>query len=192
MKTMLYLLLTLLFFTATSCEVDVPDMDRVPPKFSLQINGDGFNHTFTEADDLSNVTLNLRKGYEYKFTLLGSDAGGLQELLLIWEDELVTANEVNIPNGLPEGWYETNHYDHSFEFYPFVDSIRFQGDASDAYTGAGVSGTFSFSSYALETYSNLFEIVARDYGGLSGEPNITTQHLKLYIGNRPTALVTRD
>ena len=87
----------------------------------------GFRHTFTEADDLSNVKLYLRKGTAYRFTLIGSDEGGLQDLILIWQDDPVTDYGVNIPGGLPEGWYETNRYDHSFEFYPFVDAIRFQG-----------------------------------------------------------------
>ena len=40
MKKAIYLLLTAAFLMI-GCTVDVPDTDRVPPKLSLQINGDG-------------------------------------------------------------------------------------------------------------------------------------------------------
>ena len=189
MKTTIYFLLTLVFLTAASCTVDVPDIDAVAPKFSFQIRGDGFNHTFMSGDDLSSVKLNLKKGAVYNFTFIGSDAGGLQDLLWNYEDDLVSTVDIAIAGGLPENWYKTTHYDHDFDFYPFVDGIRFKGDIADPLSGTILTGTFMFDSYSQDTYPNSFDFIARDFGGVTENPNSVMLHLSVLLGDHPTALL---
>ena len=189
MKTTIYCLLTLLFFSTTSCEVDLPETDSIAPLYSFQISGDGFNHTFESGDDLTSLRLNLKKGQTYNFSFVGSDAGGLQDLLWNYEDDLVSEVVINIPGGLPDDWYISTRYEHDFDFYPFVDGIRFLGDRADPRSGAAISGTFKFDSYSQDSYPNTFDFIARDYGGQSGDHNMVAGHLSVLISDH-TRLVS--
>ncbi|HEA29254.1 MAG TPA: hypothetical protein ENH91_04560 [Leeuwenhoekiella sp.] len=192
MKTSTSLFLAFLSLTIVSCTVDVPEIDTVPPAFSFQIQGDGFRHTFESDDDLTSLRLNLKKGAVYQFTYIGSDAGGLRDLLWNYQDDLVSDAQIEISDELPMGWYQTTRYEHDFEFYPFVDGIRFQGDIANPLSGSAISGTFSFNSYSQDSYPNTFDFIARDFGGLRDEPNIVISQLSILLGDHPTELVPME
>ncbi len=79
LKIKKYSAVFLLLFSITSCTVDVPDSDTVPPKFSFKITGDGFDQTFNQDTDFSGFQLNLRQGATYDFILSGCDGAVLNK-----------------------------------------------------------------------------------------------------------------
>ncbi len=177
MKTTLYFLFALVFL-ATSCTVDVPDTDRIPPTFSFQISGDGFNHTFTQDDDFTAFRLHLRRGYEYDFVLSGGDSGGLKDLRWLWFNSSIVYIDTNIPSeNITEGWnVDPNGY------------VWFIGDRDDALSGAIITGSFTPGG-GYPTGMMDLGLFAQDFGGLSGNTNFIEENLTVVIGNHATAII---
>ena len=178
MKTTLYFLLTLVLLTATSCTVDVPDTDAVAPKFSFQIRGDSFNHTFESEDDFDNMKLHLRDGFTYNFTFSGGDSGGLKNLRWLWFDSLSGSVTTDVaPASITEGWLVRTGY------------IWFIGDRDNALSGAIITGKFTpHGGYPAGEMQ--FEFFADDFGGQRGDENYTEKYLNVVIANHPTKIVT--
>lgn len=189
MKIRIYLLLTFIFLTTVSCVIDVPDTDRQPPKFSFTIEGDGFKQTFTQDDDFNSFQLNLQKGTIYQFTFSGSDNGDLKNLSWTFPGGLNLITTLYFPEELPLGWRETSRYDSS----SYGDGVVFEGNTENPMSTTSVNGEFSIVT-GFDSFPYYFEFTAIDYGGMSGNENVSRGrlHISLVGNNQPTKLISRN
>lgn len=177
MKTTIYFLLTAAFLL-TSCEVDVPDVDREAPTFAFRITGDGFDHTFQSEDDFDSFVLHLRRDYEYDFLFSGGDSGGLKDLRWLWFDSSSRGIEIDVPaEDRPNGWNVTSG-----------GYVWYIGDREDPRSGSIIAGTFIPRNGYLSGMMDL-EFFAQDFGGQSGDQNYIEEKLKIVIGNHPTEIL---
>ncbi len=151
-----------------SCETEIPPEDPTPPKFSLRIIGDGFDHTFNQDSDFGNIRLMLHRNTTYDFIFSGSDDGGVERVQ--WGIERNSNIQVN--SRIPSPW--THTYRNPFEY------IEWNGDSSNPLTGAIVGGSFkTFDSRELITF--IFNV--SDFGGQGRQPNYVSKELSISTGN---------
>lgn len=178
MKTRIHFLLAFLFFTATSCEVDVPDTDMIPPKFSFQVRGNGFNHTFQSEDDFDTIELHLRDGYEYSFIFSGGDAGGLEHLSWQWFNSDEGSIDQNVPlENITEGWVARNG-----------GYLWYTGNIEDPRSGTIIAGKFT-PHQELRGGTMELSFFARDFGGRNGAENAIAKYMTVVIADHPTQIV---
>lgn len=165
----------LLIVTSISCKTDIPEEDTNPPKFSLKITGDGFDHTFTNEDDLENIQLNLKNGAEYDILFSGTDSGGVKLVELQYlKNNIEFTTEINAP------WTDTN-------ITSLSNLLSWQGSLSNPLTAGVFSGKFIASGQNIAAD---FKIYVADFGGNSGDSNTISPNLNLYIGNHNTEIIT--
>ena len=189
MKKSIFYLLTLLFITASSCTVDVPETETATPKFSFKITGDdGFNHTFTQDDDFESFQLNLKKKTNYEFVFSGSDNDALKNLIWNFPGALEAQTILTLADDTLPGWYKTSRYDSS------SDGVRFDGDSEDKVLSSSLEGIFYIYLGFDGDLNYNFDFTAKDYGDMNVDENVT--HRKLYIlvrnEDQPTEIVPRD
>jgi hypothetical protein len=178
MKTLTkYIVVFLITYSMGSCETDVPDTDTIAPTFSLKITGDGFDRTFTQDDNFTNLQLNLRAGVSYDFILAGVDNGGVRQIQFQY-----SPISIPISTTIPSPWTENNN--------GFTSVIRFNGDRNNAITAQILSGAFTPMLMSETILSETFYIRVEDFGGESGPPfNITEAVLNISIADHPTAVI---
>ncbi|HEA29255.1 MAG TPA: hypothetical protein ENH91_04565 [Leeuwenhoekiella sp.] len=178
MKSTTFILFTLALLVATGCSVEVPNIDTVPPKFSFQIQGDRFNHTFTEEDDFEAIELHLRDGYEYNFTFSGGDAGGLKHLSWQWLNGYGASVSLNVPlENITDGWVARNG-----------GYVWYTGTIDDPRSGGIITGKFTpHEEYRGNTIE--FSFFARDFGGHNETENAVDKYLQVVIADHPTEIV---
>ena len=177
MKPVILLFISAAFLLLTSCEVDVPDTDVTPPKFSFKITGDGFDHTFDQDDDFEHYELYLKDGGSYQFIFSGSDEGGLKYLRWGAPGSPDSGIRVSAPS-LPSGWSVTSR---AFDEYG-ENAVKYEGNEADPVSGALSAGDFAI----YQPYQDLpvtFHFIARDYGGLDENINTVEKYLKVFVGS---------
>ena len=174
MKKHLYTLLVLLLLVNTSCDTEIPETDTTPPTFSLKITGDGFDHTFTQDDDLENLQLNLKEGVSFDILYIGSDTGGVKFIQLQYNKNIIEFTETNTPP-----WTEINVSSTS-------NILEWQGDHNNPKTSGILSGKFITSRL---NSGGAFKIYVADFGGDSNESNTIFDQLNLFIVNTQTGLI---
>ncbi|TMM52216.1 hypothetical protein FEE95_21250 [Maribacter algarum] len=165
-------MLVLLVIFTQSCETEIPPEDPTPPALLFRIVGDGFEHNFDQDTDFDNLVLNLNINATYEFTLIGTDAGGVERIQ--WFNYPIWSVIVN--TGIPAGWSETTS--HGFEWV---------GDASNPLTGSIFTGTMSASE--MSNGPAMFRFIVSDFGGDGRSPNRILKELNMYIDDHPTRLI---
>lgn len=176
MKKTIYFLLGFLLITAQSCETDIPVIDDVPPTFTFRITGDGFEHTFNQDSDFTNIQLNLKHDAEYDFILSGSDNGGVK--LIQWQ--LPGDDFIEFDSTVSSPWTVTN-------ISSINKIIKWEGNSNNPLTGNILAGTFESNG---ENISISFRFLISDFGGESGVSNTTSKELTIYIGEHDTEIVS--
>ncbi|MGB3607467.1 hypothetical protein [Psychroserpens sp.] len=169
--------LALLFLTLTACDTDIPEVDNDPPTFSFKVTGDGFDRTFTQDDDFSNLQLNLREDVDYDMIFSSADLGGVQSTLLRYD-----ANYIEYDNDPPFPAAPWTQELSGLSF--FVDWV---GDQSAPLTGNILVGTFRPNGGNIST---TFFFSVRDFGGEANMPNTTSGQLNIFIGDFNTELIS--
>ncbi|WP_296386484.1 hypothetical protein [Winogradskyella sp.] len=163
------ILICLIAVFTFGCDTDVPETDTTAPEFSLRIFNARFDHTFTQDDDLSNLTLRLKNDAGYRFTLTGVDNGGVR--VIQWQ--LPADNSIAFDNEITSPWSIVN-----------TSSIRrmieWLGDRNNALTGAILDGKFRATGSQRQ---DTFSFLVSDFGGESGSYNTYFSQLNIYIGN---------
>lgn len=171
-RTFLFALLALCFFS--ECTVTIPETDRTPPTFTLDITSGlpGGSLRITSADDLSNKQLNLRRNSLYRFRFSGNDAGGLAALKLL----------VNWPTDFMELSLASDEYAIATDgaLYRELTWLGRRSDPRSGYVIAGQLNTIMYNqSFAIVSVE--WEMTASDFGGASGSANSTSKTLKVGI-----------
>jgi hypothetical protein len=156
-----------------SCRTEIPKCDTTPPNFSFRITGDGYDHTFTQADDFEGTQLNLRTGVTYNFVYTGYDAGGMADMRLI-------VPFIHVEAHISGPWTASTSGGFS--------DLSWYGDFTHPVTGSLVTGTFSVSAVPAP-FSIWFSL--GDFGGSCGGPNGTVRILYISIGNHNTGIGKR-
>ncbi len=164
----------LLLFSITSCTVDVPDSDTVPPKFSFKIIGDGFDQTFNQDTDFSSFQLNLRQGATYDFILSGSDGGGVKQIQ--WQ---YAHDYVEFTDPITSPWVQST-------ISPLSSVINWFGERSNPVSGSILAGTIAVEGNQI---SHEFIFMVKDFGGESGDTNTIYASLNIYSANHPTEII---
>lgn len=128
-----------------SCDVEeVPEMDDVPPAFTLNIQGAGINRSFTQRDNFNEIQLNLLEGTTYDFTFLGADAGGVEQLILVapWQS-------VDFSN-LPSDVQQTED--------GIITTLTKSGDIDNAVTALSFSGEIQIIGVFQESFTLNIEV----------------------------------
>ena len=167
--------IAILCITIQSCETDIPETDNTAPEFSFKITGDGFDHTFTQDDDLENIQLNLKDDAEYDFILISSDNGGIKSTQ--WQ--LPGSDSIEFDTTIPSPWTVTN-------ISLLNKIIEWEGDTNNPLTGNILTGTFESNG---ENLSVAFRFSVSDFGGISGDSNTISNELNIYIGNHNTEVI---
>jgi hypothetical protein len=154
-----------------SCETEIPKCDTTPPNFSFRITGDGFNHTFTQAD-VESFRLNLRTGAIYKFVYAGYDAGGMERM------DLFVHNSVDFEPLISHPWSVFDE--------PPYRRAGWQGDAAPPVTGSLLTGTLRVSDVPGRF---LIVFSLKDFGGRSCPPNSMLRHIQIRTGDYNTEIV---
>ncbi len=170
------MLLVFVAFTQ-SCETEIPPEDPTPPKFSFQIHGDGFFHTFNQDTDFENIELRLKRGTTYNFTLAGSDDGGLERIQWI----ISNSSQIFIDVDITSPWTYTNTSTSS-------PTISWFGDSGNPLTGSVITG--NFKTPPSTGFSN-FQFNVADFGGEGRDPNYILKRLNIYTGSHQTRIINR-
>ncbi len=173
-KSIRMLLVLLVGLSIIACETEIPETDVIPPEFTFQITGDGFNETFDQDTDFSSFQLNLREDATYDFILTGSDADGLQRMeWYIVKDYIQLESEVNSPwSIIPNN--------------PLIDVVSWNGDRSNPLTGSVLAGTFRTNGRSIALGMTFY---LTDFGGESRRSNDSSGQLNIFIDNHPTEIV---
>jgi hypothetical protein len=172
-KTLSFSLVIMACLLFQSCETEKPECDSTPPNFSFRITGDGFDHTFTQANHFEDFRLNLKIGATYNFVYTGYDAGGMQDMQLV-----VPYIHVEAPISSP--WSVSSWRD--------FNTFSWHGDAAHRVTGSLLTGTFTVSA-APAPFAIRFSL--SDFGGRSCPPNSIAKELEIVTGNHNTEIVSR-
>ena len=160
-----------------SCEVDdVPEIDNVPPVFSLKITGNGFDRTFTQEDNFEGLQLNLRSNTSYEYILTGGDQGGVRTISFQFSNETIQLESV-----IPDNWEVNDN--------GFSTTIQFSGDRDNPISGNILSGSFFTTGQFTGSnfLSDSFRLEVSDFGGAEGTTRNTTQaELNILIGEHET------
>lgn len=163
----------------TACSTTIPVTDNTPPRFSFQIRGDGFSHTFDQDTDFSSFQLNLKDGAVYNFTLTGADDGGVS--LIRWQfagDYLEFQEPVESP------WVVT-------DLTELTRRVEFTGDRSAPLTANVLTGRFRIKGNRIgdSLTSVAYNFWVRDFGGQSGTENTFSAELNIQIDDHETEIV---
>lgn len=160
------------------CDTDIPETDTTPPEFSLRIMSARFDRTFTQDDDLENMTLRLKHDSGYQFTFIGTDLDGLRYAR--WR---VPYNDViSFDTDIPSPWSITN-------IPTLYRNIEWIGDRDNPLTGAVITGKFRAIG---NNRTDDFRILVSDFGGDSANYNNTSMNLEIAIGNWEAEVVERN
>ena len=174
MRIQFYLFAFLALGFYSGCTVTIPESDRTPPTFILEItNGlPGGSVRITSEDDLSRKQLNLRRNTLYQFRFSGSDEGGLEALKL----------RVNWPTDFLGLSLASDEYIIVTD-EPTSRELTWLGSRSDPKSGMLITGQLNTimynQSYALVSVE--WDMIASDFGGTSDSSNSTTKTLKVGI-----------
>lgn len=167
-----FLVLSMVF--VLSCTVDVPPVDSDPPVFTFNIQGDGFDHTFSDKTNFNNITLMLRLGVTYQFTFFGADGGGMDHMSWV---AVHTGNMEVDPN---------LHGDWNFSDVGGASALEWHGNQNDPVSGSIIGGTFTTQGDVVS--DGTFRFTVRDYGGESGRRNTITEDLRVVFGAHNTRI----
>ncbi len=170
-----------MLWLTTSCETRIPEVDTIPPTFSFELRGDGFNQIFTQDDDFSRMQLNLKSNTEYRFIYSGADQGGVA--LIRWQ----LGGEDQIDFTRPEFPFDSWIIR---DIPPISRMIEWSGDRSNPRTGGILTGIFRTGDVPDNTgNSGTWRFFVRDFGGQSGTPNSIRGNLNILIGDSVTELI---
>lgn len=166
--------IVILFLIITSCETDIPETDTTPPTFSIKIDGDGFDRTFTQDDNFESIQLNLKTGVEYNILFSGNDQGGVKLVQLQYAKDYINfTTDINAP------WTDNS-------VSALSNMLTWQGDSNNPLTAGIFGGKFVTSGVNIGTD---FKIFVRDFGGEGGSSNSVSKQLNIYIGNHNTEVI---
>lgn len=165
----------LLIIASQSCDVDVPESDITPPKFSFNITGGGFNQTFDQDTNFSSFQLNLRQGATYNFVLSGGDPGGVKQIQ--WQ---YAHDYVEFTDPIPSPWVQNTTSSLS-------SVINWYGERSDPLSGNILAGKMIIEGNNI---AHEFFFTVKDFGGESGDTNTISASLNIYSGNHTTEIVS--
>lgn len=163
------ILVCLIAVFTLSCETDIPETDITAPEFSLRIMSARFDHTFTQDDDFSNIQLRLKDNSGYRFTLTGSDIGGVR--MIRWQ--VPSRNHVAFDEEITSPWTIRN-------VSSINRMIEWLGDRNAPLNGAILNGKFRATGDQAYPTFNFF---VSDFGGESSSYNNTSETLQIAIGN---------
>lgn len=163
--------ITLIFL---SCETDIPETDTTPPKFTFNIQGDGFEHLFKSDSNYDSIQLNLKNGASYNFVYTGTDNGGVK--LIQWQAP--TSDYIEFESYIPDPWQD--------QTTGLSRIISWQGDINNPLTGNILAGEFEANG---DSIIHSFRFYVSDFGGESGDSNSTSKELVIHIGNHDTELI---
>lgn len=167
-KLIQFVCITLLAVGLQSCETEIPPEDPTPPKFSFQLIGDGFNHTFNQDTDFDNIRLMLHRYTTYDFIFSGSDDGGVERVQLAIEHSGGLIMDFRIP----APWTQ-------FSNTPY-QIIQWNGNRNNPLDGAAIGGNFRLTDYRdIIT----FKFTVSDFGGNARRPNTISKELSVSLGN---------
>ena len=170
----IYPFVIILALLLSACSTTIPETDDTSPRFSFQIRGDGFSHTFDQDTDFSSFQLNLRDGAVYNFTLSGADDGGVS--LIQWQ----------LANYFMEFLEPVNSPWVVREISELTKSVEYTGDRSAPLTANVLTGRFRINGRGI---SDAYKFRVRDFGGQSGSVNIFTAELNIQIDDHETEIV---
>jgi hypothetical protein len=173
-KRLCFFLVLISSLLIQSCRTEIPATDTTPPAFSLRITGDGFDHTFTEADDFSRFELNLKTGAVYNFAYAGSDAGGLKLMQLQVPNDLI-----GFETPIASPWTESTS--------GLSRIVSWRGDPALPVRGNLLGGTFRVIGNNSISFD--FKFFLQDYGGLPGAVNSISRQLYITSGYHRTEIV---
>ncbi|CAM3586214.1 hypothetical protein [Zobellia roscoffensis] len=167
---------TAVFFTFTvlSCETEIPLEDETLPAFSFRVTGDGFDHTFDQNTNFNAITLMLRRGVTYNFTLTGSDQGGVDRISWF----TYHSGRINIETGAASPWQYSNDDE-------WTSSLDWTGDRNNPLTGSIAVGNFTTQGTGNDA---VFRFTVSDFGGELISPNRVMEDLIIYIGAHNTRI----
>ena len=162
----------------SACSTTIPETDTTPPRFSFQIRGDGFNHTFDQDTDFSDIQLNLKDGAVYNFTLSGADDGGIS--LIRWQ---FAADYLEFQESVESPWTVRDISD-------LTRNVDFVGDRDEPLTGNVLTGRFRVNGNRIgdPRTSVSYKFWLRDFGGQSGSINTFSAELNVLIDNHETEI----
>lgn len=163
----------------SACSTTIPVTDNTPPRFSFQIRGDGFSHTFDQDTDFSNIQLNLRDGAVYNFTLNGADDGGVS--LIRWQ---FAGSYLEFLEPVESPWAVT-------DLTELTRRVEFTGDRSDPLTAYVLTCQFRVHGNRIGNpqTSVSYNFWVRDFGGQSGSVNTYSAELNIQIDDHETEIV---
>ena len=174
MKYLKFLILLCAPFICISCETDIPDTDTTPPKFTFNIQGDGFEHLFDHNSNYDGLQLNLKHGASYNFIYTGTDNGGVK--LIQWQAPTSEYIEFAAPTPSPWQDYITG----------ISRVIRWNGDPNNPLTGNILAGEFEANG---DSIIHSFRFYVSDFGGETGDSNFISKELVINIGNHDTEII---
>lgn len=161
------------------CETEIPTTDETPPTFSFRVRGDGFDRTFNQNTNFDSFILNLRNGATYSFTLIGSDAGGVERIQWFIPTNSTSTNNLQVRlYPLPSPWDYRNTG-------PLESVLEWIGDRSNPLTGGAIESTFRTHR---DNSSLPLRFVVADFGGRRTSPNRILKVLTVAIGNHATRI----
>ncbi len=170
-----HLMLLFLAVNLASCATRIPETDSTPPEITFKIEGDGFNRTFTDSENLENLQVNLYNTSRFRFTLTGSDQGGLKLLEFTYPKDFV-----EITTELPEGWETVSG--------TITDTFVWRGNSASPKTGTILTGFFEVRGNTSFT----FDFSAEDFGGRSGSSNRTDMRITCFAQSGDTEILSLD
>ena len=173
-KSVIFTMLIMTIFLFQSCDTEIPPTDTDPPNFSLKITGEGFDHVFTQDDDLSNFQLNLTEDALYDFIFSAGDPDGLKSAQMQFPGDYF-----EIETDLPTSWI--SRFNNRIS-----TSVTWLGDINNPVTGSILNGKFRVSGDNVAF--GLF-LDVRDYGGEAGTSNQTFADLNIYVGQHDTEII---
>lgn len=166
-----------------SCETDIPETDITPPTFGFKITGDGFDHTFTQAEDFDNIVLYVKNNTTYNFVFSAGDDGGLRTME--WDIDPNSLFELLTP--IDDPWVIVPNAFSEQTWIRWTDTT-----SANAQTGQLLVGEFRFpvTIENNESYTLFFLFNAADFGGQNGTSNSVQKRLKIIITDQQTAIST--
>jgi len=138
-------------FSIAGCKKDSPvTLDSIPPTLEVRISGGGFNKTFTNSEDYSLGTLNLKSNTKYTVSCVLADTGGVR-LVQITLPKLLTPQNIT---GAPTDTVYNTARDFSY---------RITKDESDPYKSFLLSGNFVTPDAANGSFNFSLSSYGKDF-----------------------------
>lgn len=164
---MWFLVFGFVMFHLLSCDVEeIPETDNEPPEFTLTIQGDGVNQTFTPRDNFDEIQLNLLKDATYDFTFLGADAGGVELTVLFAHLQSLDFSDLASDVERVENEFKT--------------TISKSGDINNALTALSMTGKIELIGNVNESFT--LELEVHDF---ASPANSTYASLHIFIVDDP-------